>query len=234
MLKECNTESFFQRSLPLGTGFGLAAYFATKNGYLRPSLKYGSTPKVVVGVILGYFVGKFSYQSKCARKLMALPDSKLAELLRAKKKGGLYDSLTPDQGFGAGLAMAPFSSQSKTEQYTDETNKNKVSSLDLDTDRPVQFDLDESRRGNVDSMMRLEEELPITASQNAVTYEELRKKNREEYQKRMSGGYSTPSSPNESVEQAPYVIRAPTPRTEPSQQQQQGGKKNKYGDEWTG
>lgn len=37
VFRECNTESFFQRSLPLGTTFGLAAYFAVKQGYIPVS-----------------------------------------------------------------------------------------------------------------------------------------------------------------------------------------------------
>lgn len=35
VLKECNTEAFFQRSLPFGTGFGVAAYFGVKHGYFK-------------------------------------------------------------------------------------------------------------------------------------------------------------------------------------------------------
>lgn len=59
---------------------------------LKPSTRFGATPKVVVGVILGYFIGKFSYQRKCAEKIMALPNSKLGEMLKARKKGSkIYD-----------------------------------------------------------------------------------------------------------------------------------------------
>lgn len=54
-------------------------------GYLKPSVRYGATPKIVVSVILGYFIGKMSYQRKCAEKLMQLPDSKLGEILRRRK-----------------------------------------------------------------------------------------------------------------------------------------------------
>lgn len=121
VLRECNSESFFQRSLPVGTGFGVAAYFAVKNGYLKGSARFGPAPKVVVGVIIGYFMGKFSYQRKCAEKIMQLPNSRLAEVLRAKKKGTFYETFTPDQGFGASLGMAPFANQpSGKDQYSDE------------------------------------------------------------------------------------------------------------------
>ena len=37
---------------------------------------------------LGYFVGKFSYQEKCREKIMALPNSRLAEALRQRKGRG--------------------------------------------------------------------------------------------------------------------------------------------------
>lgn len=46
----------------------------------------------MVGVLIGYFLGKFSYQNKCAEKIMQLPNSKLAEMLKMKKKGGLYEA----------------------------------------------------------------------------------------------------------------------------------------------
>ena len=37
VFRECNAESFFQRSMPLGTAFGLAAYFGVKQGYIPVS-----------------------------------------------------------------------------------------------------------------------------------------------------------------------------------------------------
>lgn len=98
----------------------MAAYFAVKNGYLKGSVRFGPAPKVVVSVILGYFMGKFSYQKKCSEKIMQLPNSRLAEVLRAKKQGKFYETLTPDHGFGAGLSMAPFSAPPSTDQYSDE------------------------------------------------------------------------------------------------------------------
>ena len=41
---------------------------------------------------MGYFVGKFSYQKQCAEKIMALPNSKLGEMLRQRKKGGIIET----------------------------------------------------------------------------------------------------------------------------------------------
>lgn len=58
-------------------------------GFLSPSAKYGAIPKVLGAVAFGYFLGKFSYQNKCAQKLMQLPNSRLAQILRQRKFGDL-------------------------------------------------------------------------------------------------------------------------------------------------
>lgn len=80
VLQQCNRDSLFQRSLPLGTTFGLAVWYAIKQGMLQPGIKFGSGPKVLAGITVGYFIGKLSYQTVCAEKLMTLPNSKLGVL----------------------------------------------------------------------------------------------------------------------------------------------------------
>lgn len=124
VLKECERESFFQRSMPLGTGLGVATYMAVQNGMLSASARFGAAPKCAIAVIVGYFIGKFSYQAECAEKIMQLPDSKLAEMLRMRKKGGLAETFSVDQGYGSALSMAPFSSA--TDQYSDVSRAGKV------------------------------------------------------------------------------------------------------------
>lgn len=47
---------------------------------------------MAIGVIVGYFMGKFSYQRQCAEKIMKLPNSKLAEMLKMKRRGGLMET----------------------------------------------------------------------------------------------------------------------------------------------
>lgn len=106
--KECNRESFYQRSMPIGTFLGLGTFYAVKAGlsldyitfdelilimwincvvgFLKSSVKWGAVPKVSLAVIFGYFAGKVSYQQKCADKIMKLPNSPLAEALRKKKQ----------------------------------------------------------------------------------------------------------------------------------------------------
>ncbi|XP_045783726.1 OCIA domain-containing protein 1-like isoform X1 [Maniola jurtina] len=134
VLKECNTESFYQRSLPLGTGFGLAAFFGVQGGHLKPNPRFGAFPKVTLAVIVGYFLGKLSYQQACAEKLMALPGSYIGQLLREKKEGR--------SGFPPPRSPAMFGA-SPEDIYSD---AGPGSSLDLDMDRPL-FGDDHYRAG---------------------------------------------------------------------------------------
>ncbi|EDW56857.1 OCIA domain-containing protein 1 isoform X2 [Drosophila sechellia] len=224
-LRECNTESFFQRSLPFGTGLGLLAYFGVKNGYLQGHVKYGAVPKVVMGVILGYFVGKFSYQQKCAEKIMRLPNSHLGELLRQRRQGGgVISSITPDENLGRAFTLAPFS-PSSADVYSDEAYQpGRSTALNLDTEsRPTLSGLDDIYRPTLDSGSMLEAELPLEPSKPGQSYEDLRRRNREEYSKHQQSPYSRPYEPPVPVQQRPVEQT----RSEPA------GRKNQYGDSWT-
>ncbi|ALC41399.1 asrij [Drosophila busckii] len=228
-LRECNSESFFQRSLPFGTGLGLLAYFGVKNNYLQGNGKYGAVPKVVMGVILGYFVGKFSYQQKCAEKIMRLPNSRLGEILRQRRQGGgVLNSITPDENLGRAFTLSPFT-PSSADVYSDESMKplKRNTSLNLDTDsRPQLSGLDDIYRPNLDtSSTMVDPELPLEPAKPGESYEDLRKKNREEYNKRQQSPYSRP-----------YDAPVPQRAADPLHEQNVGmpaGRKNKYGDAWT-
>ena len=71
VLQECQSESFWRRSLPLSGLLGAAAHLAVQRGVLRPSPSYGAKPKVVLGIIVGYFAGKFSYATACSEKFLS-------------------------------------------------------------------------------------------------------------------------------------------------------------------
>jgi hypothetical protein len=53
---------------------------------MKASGRWGATPKVMAAVFVGYFMGKFSYQKKCAEKMMQLPNSPLGEMLRKRRQ----------------------------------------------------------------------------------------------------------------------------------------------------
>ncbi|KAG5893299.1 hypothetical protein JTB14_023509 [Gonioctena quinquepunctata] len=222
VIRECNKESFYQRCLPVSALLAGSAYYGVKAGFLRPNPRFGATPKVIAGVIFGYFLGKFSYQSKCAEKLMQLPNSQLGEILRQKRRGNMKESVDP--GFGPGMSLAPFSSMGSADTYTD---LNPNSSLDIDTERPDMPGLDDYNRPSVDNPLYEEEMPPI--QKHTTTYDELRKQNREEYQNKRVGNY------RQSIKQPETAT--PSPRSYKDLQDREGGEtvstpKNKYGDAW--
>ncbi|CAG4978061.1 unnamed protein product [Colias eurytheme] len=201
VLKECNNESFFQRSLPLGTLLGLGAFFGVQNGHLKPNPRFGAFPKVTLAVIMGYFLGKLSYQQACAEKLMALPGSYIGQLLRERKEGkfdGLSRPQAPPTMFGA----------SPGDIYSD---AGPGSSLDLDTDRPL-FTEDVFMPNSDLSVAQTE---PQEAPRSALSYDELRRRNRGQYSDARQEPYKLEPST------APVVTRAPPPPAAPT---------NKYGD----
>ncbi|KAJ8982385.1 hypothetical protein NQ317_009640 [Molorchus minor] len=127
VIRECNRK----RCLPLSAVLGGSTYYAVKTGVLTPNARFGAVPKVVAAVIVGYFLASFPYQSKCAAKLMQLPNSQIGEILRQKRRGNLKESY--DYGFGPGMSLATFSGMESTDTYSDLKSNN---SLDLDTNRP--------------------------------------------------------------------------------------------------
>jgi hypothetical protein len=226
VLKECNVESFYYRSLPIASVAMFATHFAVKSGYLKPNLKYGSILKVLGAGFIGYFAGKFSYQRQCAEKIMRLPNSNLAEVLRRRKGMVCKDSVQPEAGFGFG------SNDPVTVPQTQ-----RKSSLDLDLDQNTAYQgLDDSQRPTLDTPERpfLEEAAPPQAS---TSYEDLRRKNRDEFAaKQFGSNYRRPPAPSADVQQPPsdqppsgeYSER---PRVQP-RARGAPGVKNKYGDVW--
>lgn len=86
VLMECDYESFYFRSLPLSTLLSFLTYKAVRTGYLKPNKIWGPTPKVLIAITVGYFVGKYSYLNSCIEKLMDLPDSELGFMLRQSRR----------------------------------------------------------------------------------------------------------------------------------------------------
>lgn len=54
-------------------------------GYFKPNIRWGPWPKVVFSGLLGYIIGKYSYQNVCAEKLMQLPNSEIGRVLRERR-----------------------------------------------------------------------------------------------------------------------------------------------------
>ncbi|KAL1130912.1 hypothetical protein AAG570_012153 [Ranatra chinensis] len=204
---------------------GIGTYYGVKGGLLQPNNRYGAIPKVIGSVVLGYIIGKVSYQGKCAEKLMALPDSKLGAMLRnRRRKGGFQESLTMDDASGIGKAIG---SMPESEVFSD-LPKGTSSPMDLDTDRPLSGGLDDSFRPTLDDIqIDSFEQLPPPSSRT-TTYEELRRKNREEYEMKKTKPYRGVLTPDE----VPSALHAKDARPEPPAPDVWNRPKNKYGDIW--
>ncbi|XP_026742239.1 OCIA domain-containing protein 1-like [Trichoplusia ni] len=193
VLGECNRESFIQRSMPLGTAFGVATYLAVQKGHLRPNPRFGPFPKVTLAVMVGYFIGKLSYQQACADKLMALPGSYIGQLLRERRDGKVGGTSMPQKHGPTMFGASP------NDIYSDAGPGN---SLDLDTDRPI-FNDDTYRPDSKGPQSELAPQRPV------ISYDDLRRKNRGDHA-------DTKQDPYRTVDVAaarPRAVPAPSPHT---------------------
>jgi len=70
----------------------------------------------------------------------------------------------------------------------------------------------------------MDTDLPLEPAKPGQSYEDLRRRNREDYSKHQQSPYSRPYEPPAPVQQRP---------AEPSARSQPAGRKNQYGDSWT-
>jgi len=239
-IRECNRESFYYRCLPIGTGLGLAAYYGVRYGYLKPSARFGAGPKMFAASVLGYFLGKFSYQSVCAEKLMALPNSQLGELLR-KQKGrmGLQETLSMEPGFAtaAPVGAPAFSNsdlaQSHSHSYSDVGDTQPMSGFDNASSGFSGYDANQQQSTYDTTQQMLDDEnLPIKRPQFATGYDDLRRQNRIDYETRQhtSPASSQQSNPSAGGGYDGLQSRRSQPTYPPHEAP--GKPRNKYGDVW--
>jgi len=218
VMKECNRESFFQRCLPFSALLSTATFYAIKTGTLSASPRWGAIPKVTAAAVVGFFLGKFSYHKKCMEKFMALPNSKVGQLLRARK-AGFYDDQDPASV--PNLGIGPFTGI--TDSYSDISPP--AESHDYDS-RPSHEGLDDSFRPSMDNPIVLHEQEMPPEQKHVTTYDELRKQNREEYEQKRLAIYRQTQAPKSSASQPLPVTKEPGL----SDDYKTPSRKNKYGD----
>jgi len=136
VLRECNSESFWYRSLPVASVLSATAHILVKQGIMKPNLRYGTAPKAMLGAIIGYFIGKFSYAETCADKfLVQAPRSKIAEVVRVRRglppleidpteeQGEQYSLGMPTTAPETALQEVPVASPATTNSSYDEMRK---------------------------------------------------------------------------------------------------------------
>merc|ERR1719447_291070 len=203
-MDSCNSESFYYRSLPFSAFLSTLAHFGVRNGYLRPSLNYGSGPKAILAGTIGYFLGKASYVNVCADKfLVEAPDSHIADAVRfnrgiptrnpnfeedMKSRAGMSGANNPAMVGGGYQPQSPVYNNPASPTYSPQDQ----------------------------------------AASELSGYEELRRRNREG----AAPGFSVPGNPYQPVSLSPpppppSAEAAPPSKLRPIQPQT----KNKYGDE---
>ncbi|XP_011315345.1 OCIA domain-containing protein 1 [Fopius arisanus] len=198
ILKECQHNAVYHRGLPLGAVTGGSLYYFMKTGKIPryPLLWFGSS-------IMGFLVGTMSYRSICMEKLLALPESTLKErILQAQGKQPRVKVEVPLQDSSSWFdSMLPTDSGPMT------------SSLDFDTHQSNGFEDAPRGQNDLDTHYALDPPLP-PATSAFITFDDLRRENREQYQRTQSQQSSTtrrsPTAPGNPPQQYPESRSSPS------------------------
>ncbi|XP_029950949.1 OCIA domain-containing protein 1 [Salarias fasciatus] len=212
VFKECNQESFFYRSVPFSVVSMAVTQALVARGTLSASPRFGSLPKVAFAGFCGYLAGKLSYMKTCQEKFKRLENSPLGEVLRQRTGPPAHYSRGPqselndpdvqsfDSMFQPAETPSPMSSHSRDYGYSPSQES------------PMQLGKGDDFSAPVQSYT--EEEEP---RRKPILYEDLRLKNRENYEVTLS-------------QKADTMLRAPAEK-EP-ERPKKAVKKNIYGDAW--
>lgn len=215
IFRECKEESFWYRSLPLSAAAMAVTQVLVSRGTLTPSPRFGSLPKVAFAAAIGYIGGKISYAKICQEKFKNLENSPLGEALRKGQQHLPHHSAPQSQSEMGDPNQMTFDPalQSVTEpQFSGDSFSDPSSS----TYQPAAFGESAPAPAgdyiNPQEPSYLDEEMP---RRKAILYEDLRSRNRENYEVTMTQKADT-------LSKAPAEVPAP----------RKDVKKNQYGDAW--
>ncbi|XP_051511919.1 OCIA domain-containing protein 1-like isoform X2 [Myxocyprinus asiaticus] len=199
-------------------------------GMLAPSPRFGSLPKVAIAGIIGYISGKMSYMRVCQEKFMKLENSPLGEALRQGhlrhvpsevNQAELSDpDLSESQQSASKLEVQPVTEFSSMPENDSSYSSDYTYSSPSQSYDPTPFSSGFSDSGPISirdgitpqAPPYLDEDVP---KKKPVLYEELRSKNRENYEVTLTQKAETLLKPQAEL---------PAPKKEV--------KKNNYGDAW--
>lgn len=211
VFRECNQESFWYRSVPFSVVSMAITQALVAKGSLSASPRFGSLPKVAFAGFCGYLAGKMSYMKTCQEKFKRLENSPLGVALR--QRAGLPQQYSKDQQSEMGDTDP--SVQSLGTVFQSDT-QNQTQSIDYEyssrPDPPMQVEQEEDL--SVSDQSYMDEEEP---RRKPILYEDLRLKNRENYEVTLT--------------QKAETLLKPSPQREPERPNKEV-KKNIYGDAW--
>ncbi|XP_078684475.1 OCIA domain-containing protein 1-like [Branchiostoma floridae x Branchiostoma belcheri] len=183
IFQQCRRESFFYRCLPLAGVFGLATNRLLAAGFLKTG-RFGTGPKYMLAAIAGWVLGKWSYMKTCENKFLLLENSNIGDLIRKRRgmvpiggDGPSADHWGTPGHEGSGTLQAPDMGYGQYKSPGQSSEYGSYSSFGKDS--PGAFrDTEEDLSGPVEAFgpMSVPED---EQSKKYMTYEELRKRNRD-------------------------------------------------------
>ncbi|XP_062857333.1 OCIA domain-containing protein 1 [Trichomycterus rosablanca] len=229
IFRECNRESLWYRSLPFSAIAIAVTQVMLSRGVIAPSPRFGSLPKLAMAGALGYFGGKVSYTKICQEKFKKLENSPIGDALRrAELRHMSSDKLNQPEFADPSPALPQQSGLEPEFKPTSEitSQPNPYSSYSSDypysspssSYDPAPFSSAPNEPALYSPMDDVSPQVPPyqeegTPKKKPVLYEELRNKNRENYEV------------THTQRAEPLLKPQATPKTE-------AVKKNKYGDAW--
>ncbi|XP_026160080.1 OCIA domain-containing protein 1 [Mastacembelus armatus] len=215
VFRECNQESFWFRSMPFSVVSMAVTQALVARGTLSASPRFGSLPKVAFVGFCGYLAGKMSYMKTCQEKFKRLENSPLGEALRQRTRlpphqpKGPQSELSDPDTTSFGTMFQPAETHSQTPTHTRDYE------YDYSPEPPMQMGrADDFSSPGATVQSYVEEEQP---RRKPILYEDLRLKNRENYEVTLT-------------QKAETLLKTP-PEKEPERPMKEV-KKNKYGDSW--
>ncbi|XP_077461492.1 OCIA domain-containing protein 1 [Stigmatopora argus] len=208
VFRECHNESFWYRSVPFSVLSMAITQALVTRGFLSASPRFGSLPKVAFAGVCGYIAGKMSYMKTCQEKFKRLDNSPLGEGLRQ----GTGLSLQPLQGAQSEMSDPNTPSYDSMFQPAEMSASGKAREYGFNPKPPVgpqrsdDFNFQDQSYEDGDEPKR-----------KSILYEDLRVKNRENYEVTLT-------------QKADSLLKTPLEK-EPVRSTK-NEKKNIYGDTW--
>lgn len=213
VFRECNQESFWYRSVPFSVVSMAITQALVARGSLSASPRFGSLPKVAFAGFCGYLAGKMSYMKTCQEKFKRLENSPLGEALRQRSGLPQQYSLGPQSEMGdADTSVQSASTMYQSDSQSQTFSQSRDYGYGYSSDPPMQVEQEEDL--SVSDQTYTDEEEP---RRKPILYEDLRLKNRENYEVTLT--------------QKAETLMKPTPQREPERPKTEV-KKNIYGDAW--
>ncbi|KAK2816949.1 hypothetical protein Q5P01_025140 [Channa striata] len=212
VFRECNQESFMYRSVPFSVVSMAVTQALVARGTLSASPRFGSLPKVAFAGFCGYLAGKMSYMKTCQEKFKKLQNSPLGEALRQRTGLPTQNSNSPQSELSEPDTQSFDTMFQPAEPPSQMPTSTRDYGYGYNPEPPMQIGRADETSTPVQSYV--EEEEP---RKKPILYEDLRLKNRENYEVTLT-------------QKAETLLKTP-PEKEPERPKKQV-KQNIYGDTW--